>query len=183
MAVGIGALIALASLWVMSRPFKLVVLFVLGGSLAWGFSVSETFSNQMMTDENMKLGFTLISVNTGLLALAVICGFIRRMASTEQSYLSQRNSFYKFLVKLGATYAAYYVAVAVLLTMFGVDEGLIWGLLRFYGIYGFAIVVALWWTLRQTWRRRARVQPSHADRSLTRQKSSARSSDRRRIKG
>lgn len=146
---GIVLIFIIVALWAMSGPFAIMVLGAVGSSLAYAWSISEQVNGRgSMTGAQLQILFMLLPANIGLMALGITCGVLRRFSDSPEAYIARRNRLYKFLVKWGAIYAVYYLTVKTIAIRFGIDDGLVWFALRSYGVYGFAVLLAIYYLLK-----------------------------------
>lgn len=112
------SLIVLALLWfyVASPQFKLVTIISAFVASGLAFKVKQTSD---LGDAGTAL--TAVMATAGIALIGIIAGIMRKMASSPESYVTRRNSFFKFIGKWGAIYAAFSFAITILVFLIGVE--------------------------------------------------------------
>jgi len=140
----IGVVIALGSFYVMSRTSRVLLSVLLAGSLYYWYSISAVFHGGSGPDMGeVKIAMTLLSANIGGFIVATVLGIMKRNSSDEDHYAARKKTFFVFLAKWGAIYAAYAFIGGKLIDLIFREDGVGWFFMRAWGPYVFIAILIL----------------------------------------
>jgi len=109
-------IVALLWFYLASPQFKVVTIIA---AVCTGALAAQLRQSQDLNDASTFL--TAIMATVGITFISIIAGIMRKMASSPESYIARRNSFFKFIGKWGAIYATYSICITIVVFLIGAE--------------------------------------------------------------
>lgn len=147
----IGVFIVLSCLRYLSKTSKIVLSVLLICTLYYWYSISQVFHGGAGPEfDEIKIALTLFNANVGGLVLAIVLGIMRHKSENEAQYLARRKKLFLFLFKWGGIYTVYSMVGGKILDYVIGQEGIGWLLMKGWGVYGFVVLLLLWFFLKKS---------------------------------
>ncbi|WP_137175117.1 hypothetical protein [Massilia sp. HP4] len=145
----LGFFVVVGGLIAMSTTSRVFMTILFGASIYYWQSISAVLhgGNGPSLDE-LKMAMTLLSANIGGFIVATVLGVLKSDSGSDRHYREKRKVFLIFLAKWGSIYAAYAYICGKLIDWGYGEEGIGWFFMRAWGVYGFIVLLVLWFVFK-----------------------------------